>query len=248
MASVISRPAAGAAGRGRRLTFQAVLVDTGWMRAQAVNLPRLLAVLVVAFAQFESRPILGAVELFRGFVLQLAFRWGTGCIAVDQNNRAVLLWSVASPGSESLGTQLLGMMAATAAGIVMVAFTGAVAMALVGSILLLAGLDLRLVLGLVLAFVTLRWTMTCVRAVRAYRTETSLYAKLPDRNRLRWSVDFLAAIPARTGHGGRLLERFLELADRSGAQVVLHCDDQLVGFYRRHGSRRFGCHPPAISG
>jgi GNAT superfamily N-acetyltransferase len=232
----------GGGGRAQlRLIFVPEPADTVEMRVRPVRLPRLLGVLVIAFAQFEDRPILGALELFRGFVLQVAFRWATRCIAVDESNRAVLLWSVvSSPRRSGLGNQLLGLMAAAFVGLLMVAFTGVIAMALAGSVLLLLGLDVRLVIGLVLAFVTVRWVMTCFRAVQAYRSEAALEAVLPSPHEHRWRIDFLAAIPARSGHGGRLLRRFLEHADRCGAEVVLHCERDLVGFYRRHGFSDFG--------
>ena len=70
------------------------------MRISPSRLPRLLGVLVIAFAHFEDRPLLGAVELFRGLSMQLAYRWATGQIMAAADDRAVLLWSVAFRSEE----------------------------------------------------------------------------------------------------------------------------------------------------
>lgn len=45
------------------------------MRISPARLFKLLGVIVIAFAQYEARPLLGAVEPFRGIAMQLAYRW-----------------------------------------------------------------------------------------------------------------------------------------------------------------------------
>ena len=77
--------------------------------------------------------------------------------------------------------------------------------------------------------------VTCWRGLVAYRIERGLEARLPQPTGLRWRIDCLAAVPARSGHGGRLLDAFLDHADACDAEVVLHCIRENVAFYRRHG-------------
>ena len=70
--------------------------DKAVMGVSPTRLPRLLVVVVMAFAPFEARPLLGAAELFPGMAMQLAYGWATGRVIADPSDKAVLLWSVAS--------------------------------------------------------------------------------------------------------------------------------------------------------
>ena len=206
------------------------------MRVSPVRLPRLLGVVVIAFAQFEDRPILGAVELFRGLAIQLAYRWATGRIVADPDNRAVLLWSDSLDWERRyLARELIGVLTATLVGIVMLAITSALLVVPLGVALSLAGVDRSVVVGIGLAVIILRWLVTCRRALRSYLSERTLATRLPAATSVRWQIDYLAAIPARSGYGGHLLDLFVHRADRCGAEVVLHCDRRNVPFYRRHG-------------
>ncbi len=206
------------------------------MRISPVRLPRLLGVVVIAFAQFEDRPLLGAVELFRGLAIQLAYRWATGRIVADPDDRAVLLWSEPLDWEgRSLARELIGVFTATVVGIVMLVVTSALLVVPLGVVLLLAGVDRKWVTGIGLSVIVLRWLLTCRRAIGSYRNEQALASCLPMAKSVRWQIDYLAAIPARSGYGGHLLDMFVHRADQCGAEVVLHCDDRNVPFYCRHG-------------
>lgn len=209
------------------------------MRISPSRLPRLLEVLVIAFAQYEERPLLGAVELFRGLSMQLAYRWVTGRVVAGTDERAVLLWSVAyrCEARRSLLREALGLLTATAVGLVLVAVTSAILLLPVSLALVFTGEHAKIIVGVGLAIVILRWLMASWRAVRSYRNELEVTARLPEPEVLRWRIDYLAAQPDRSGHGGRLLDAFLARADDAMAEVVLHSHRRNVGFYRHHGFR-----------
>lgn len=217
------------------------------MRISPARLPRLLGVVVIAFAQYEARPLLGAVELFRGIAIQLAYRWATGRVVADPSDRSVLLWSVVSRAERdrNVSLELCGILAATAVGCVLVVISSAILLLPLCALLVAVGADGEVVAGVGFAVVGLRWLMTCWRAFHSYQNEQKLMAQLPETSAPRWRIDYLAAIPARSGLGGRVLDLFLGYADESGAEVVLHCERHNVGFYRRHG---FHLTPTARSG
>ncbi len=210
------------------------------MRVSAVRLPRLLGVLVIAFAQFEDWPLLGAVELFRGLSIQLAYRWATGHVMADPGNRAVLLWSANHDPERRrrVWPELLGVVAATGVGLVLLCVTSAIFLVPLGFVLRAAGADDEIVWVVAFTIVGARWLGTCWHAFRTYQDEQALMASASKPTVLTWRLDYLAALPARYGHGGRLLDQFLADADRRVAEVVLHCDQRNVSFYRRHGFRQ----------
>ena len=209
------------------------------MRIAPSRLPRLLGVLVIAFAQYEDRPLLGAVELLRGLSMQVAYRWATGRIVAAADDRAVLLWSVAFHAKErqSLVVELFGASTATVVGLVLVAVTSAMLLLPLWLVVVFTGEHGGLVVKIGLAIVIARWLVTTWRAIHAYRDELALTARLPDPKVPRWRIDFLGAVPARRGYGGQLLNAFLARADDSMTEVVLHCEKRNVAFYRAFGFR-----------
>ena len=52
-----------------------------------------------------------------------------------------------------------------------------------------------------------------------------------------WLLQEIAALPRGRGHGTRILEAFLDLADKAYAPVVLVCPPERVAWYERHGFR-----------
>jgi len=209
------------------------------MRIAVSRLPRQLGVLVVAFAQHEDRPLLGAVELSRGLSMQFAYRWATGRIVAAGDDRAVLLWSVAfrSRERQTLMVEALGASVATLVGLALVAATSAILLLPLGLVVVITGEHGLLIVKVGLAIVIARWLMTTWRAIGAYRGELALTDRLPDPTVPRWRIDFLGAVPARRGYGGQLLGAFLSEADDSMTEVVLHCEKRNVAFYRHFGFR-----------
>lgn len=210
------------------------------MHVSAARLPRLLGVFVIAFAQFEDWPLLGAVELFRGLSIQLAYRWATGRVIADPGKRAVLLWSASHDpeGRRRVGPELLGAVAATGVGVALLCVSSAILLVPLCLVLRAAGVDDEVAVVVAFVIVGARWLVTCWRAIRTYQDEHALMTSASDPSALTWRLDYLAALPARHGHGGRLLEQFLADADRRGAKVVLHCEQRNDPFYRRHGFRQ----------
>jgi hypothetical protein len=191
----------------------------------------------MAFAPYEPRPLVGAVKLFRGTAIQLSYRWAAGQLMADPKGRAVLLWSApsGSRASRSFCRQLFGVLTATTVGIVMVLVCNGMLLVPLVIALILVGVAVTpvVVVGLCIAGASL--VMTSWRGLLAYQNERRLTARLPRQSALRWRIDCLAAVPARSGHGGRLLDAFLDHADACDAEVVLHCIAGNVAFYRRHG-------------
>jgi|GEM_PF-2586528 GNAT superfamily N-acetyltransferase len=200
-------------------------------------LPRLLCVIVMAFAPYEARPLVGAVKLFRGTAIQLSYRWATGQLVADPTGRAVLLWSAPSQSgtSRSLCRQLLGVVTATMVGVVLVLVCNGVFLLPLVIALIVVGVAVSPVVVAGLCIVGASLIITCWRGLLAHRIERELNARLPRPSGVRWRIDCLAAVPARSGHGGRLLDAFLDRADACDAEVVLHCIPRNVAFYRRHG-------------
>ncbi len=207
------------------------------MRIAPRRLPQLLGVLVIAFAQFEAWPLLGAVALFRGLSIQLVYRWVTGQVLADPSNRSVLLWSNvdSSAGCIRLWRKVSGALAATAVGFANLCVSAAILVLPLATLLTALGVEDEVAIGIPWAIVGVGWVITCSRAIRSYRSEVTLMSQLPPPSAPRWQIDHLAAIPARSGHGGRLLAAFLAQADSCRAEVVLHCDSRNVAFYRKYG-------------
>jgi GNAT superfamily N-acetyltransferase len=201
------------------------------------RLPRLLGILVIAFAAYEQRPLLGAVELFPGMAIRLVHRWITGHLVADSHRRAVLLWSEAfQKPTRRLGLrEVVGVLAATATGVVIVILSSLIIVCPGCIVMAELGVAHNVIAGVVLFFIVVRLLIVGVRAIRTYREKLALTARLPSPTGLRWRIDFLAAVPSNEGFGGHLLEEFLDHADECGAEVVLHCDDRNVSFYRHFG-------------
>lgn len=207
------------------------------MRISPVRLPRLLGTLVMAFAPYESLPLIGAAKLFTGMAIRLAYRWATGQVIADPSNRAVLLWSTTSrsAGRPALYRELFGILFATLVGIALIVVNNAILLLPLGVLLVVAGIATKWVVDILLAVIGTRLLMIGWRLIRSYRSEVTLSALLPPTPTPRWRIDFLAAVPARRGHGGTLLDAFLRQADERDTEVVLHCQKRNVAFYRRHG-------------
>lgn len=200
------------------------------------RLSRLLVVLVLGFAPYEPRPMLAAVELFRGLAIQLAYRRGSGELVAADDDRAVLLWSVCH-GRRSRIRIALGVTAAVCTGIVLFVVSNLILLTAVGAGMRLCGAGPGAIAEVRLCIVVIRLGVTAVRAAQAFSQDRRLIAQLPAAEGERWRVDYLAAIPQGRGHGGRLLGSFLRLADDRDAEVVLHCDSRNLPFYRRFGFR-----------
>jgi hypothetical protein len=181
-------------------------------------------VLVLAFAEAETRGLYSAIELLRGFAIQLGYRWALGTVVCTADDKAVLLWTPTSRQDPSLR----GARKAWAA---VVAVSVGLALFAISNVLLLVPLTLALrALGVSepavavvrLAIVAVRLMVTLVRALRAFRHDLWLSRRLPPTQARRWSLDYMAALPARAGHGSAVLRTFLRQADEAGAEVVLH--------------------------
>ncbi|BEP14561.1 hypothetical protein acdb102_28720 [Acidothermaceae bacterium B102] len=59
-----------------------------------------------------------------------------------------------------------------------------------------------------------------------------------------WLLQEICSYPRGRGHGTRLLQEFLRLADEADIPVVLVCPPERMGWYRRHG---FWLQPPEAS-
>ena len=211
--------------------------DRNEMRISPVRLPRLLGTLVMAFAPYEPQPLIGAARLFTGMAIRLAYRWASGQVIADPSNSAVLLWSSTSrrEGRPVPYRELLGILLATSVGIALVVLNNTILLLPLGVLLVVAGIATKWVADILLAVIGIRLLMISWQAFRSYRSEVALSARLPSPSTPRWRIDFLAAVPARSGHGGTLLDAFLRQADERGAEVVLHCQRRNVAFYRKHG-------------
>jgi len=217
-------------------------VEGNSVRIAPRRLPRLLSVVVTAFAPNEIRPLLGAVGLFRGIAIQLAYRWPTRQVLEDRCDRAVLLWSVEfrAGWSRSLHRELLGVLAATSVGIVLFIASSAILLLPLAMALWAAGMTASRVGDVEFSVAGTLLAMTFWRAFRAYLNDEALMSRLPSPSTTRWRIDYLAAVPARNGHGGRLLDEFLDYTDEHGAEVVLNCDSLTLSFYRHHGFHLVG--------
>jgi hypothetical protein len=215
------------------------------MDISPARLPRLLGDLVIAFAAYEPRPLLGAVELLPGMAIRLVHRWVTGRVTATPNGRAVLLWSVAfgEGRRRPYHRELLGVLAAIVMGIALVTFNCTILLLPLAVVLGAIGVTTSVIADVVLVVVGARLLMICWRAFSSYRGKLAVTGRLPAPSILRWRIDFLAAVPSRAGNGGSLLDAFLKRADECGAEVVLHCDGRNVAFYRHHGFHLVAAEP-----
>lgn len=199
-------------------------------------MPRLLMVLVLAFAPYEARPMLAAAEMFRGMAIQLSYRWAAGKIIAEPSDRAVLLWSDCGRRTRrDLPREVLAVSVSVATGLVLFVASNLLLLLSLTAALRSAGVSAGTVSNIRFGVVALRLAVTFCRAVHAYRHDSRLMARLPQHRGVRWRIDLLAASPEGSGHGRQLLHRFLEQADAADAEVVLNCDSRNVTFYRHYG-------------
>jgi len=205
------------------------------MRLPARRLPGVLGVLVMAFAPFEPRPLLAAAELFRGMAIQLAYRWPTHQVMGAEDGRAALLWSVPSGRPTRRGRRVLGVIVAVLVGIALFTASNTLLLLPLGLVLRAAGVSPDDVADVRIFVIGFRLSLTGWRAVTAYRHDAAILARFPAPGGRRLRIDYLAAAPSRSGHGGRLLQEFLRYADDLDAEVVLDSQSRNLPFYRRHG-------------
>lgn len=210
------------------------------MHVSPKRLPRLLGVLVMAFAETERHGLYSALALLRGFAIQLSYRWGLGTVLASADNRAVLLWSPVRHSHRDQGRvrAMVAMLAGVVTGVSMFLSSNLLLMVPLGLLLRVLDISGYTVRNVGIAIVAFRLLTTLVRAYRAYLHDARLLASLPCSPARRWRLDYVAAFPAGAGHGTRLLKEFLRFADERDAEVTLNCDPELVAYYRRHGFRR----------
>ena len=210
------------------------------MHVSPKRLPRLLGVLVMAFAESEAHGLYSALALLRGFAIQLSYRWGLGTVLATDDNRAVLLWSPVRHSHRDMG-HLRGtaaMLAGVLTGVSLFLLSNLLLLTPMSFVLHVLGISAATVRNIGIAVVGVRLLMTLIRACRAYLHDNRLLACLPRSATRRWRLDYVAAFPAGVGRGTRLLTDFLRFADERDAEVTLNCDPDLVAYYRRHGFRR----------
>lgn len=210
------------------------------MHVSPKRLPRLLGVLVMAFAETEAHGLYSALALLRGFAIQLSYRWGLGTVLATEDNRAVLLWSPVRHSHTDMGRlrATVALIAAVVTGVSLFLLSNLLLLTPLGLLLRLLGISAGTVRNVSLAVVAVRLLMTFIRAWRAYVHDTRMLACLPRSATRRWRLDYVAAFPAGAGHGTRLLTDFIRFADERDAEITLHCDPDLQAYYRRHGFRR----------
>src|SRR5580658_7481650 len=141
------------------------------MRISPIRLPKLLGILVMAFAPYEPLPLLGAAQLFSGMAIQLAYRWATGQVVADPTNRAVLLWSVTSKGLARhwLYREPFGVLLASFVGIGLVVVNYTILLLPLGVVLVWVGISTQLVADIVLAVIGMRLLIIGWRAIQSHR-------------------------------------------------------------------------------
>ena len=196
--------------------------------------PHVLTVLSLAFAPTERVPLLAVAELFRGFAIQLAYRWPVRQVMIDDDGRAALLWSV-PVGPPERARRAAGVGAAVIVGLALFVASNVLLLLPVRATLHAAGASANTLANVQFSILSVRLLFTFCRAVGAFVNDARLRDCFPPAAGRRLRVDHLAAIPARRGHGGRLLDEFLVYADSIDADVVLNADSSNVSFYRAHG-------------
>ena len=208
------------------------------MEVSPTRLPRLLMVLVLAFAPYEPRPMLAAAELFRGMAIQLSYRWAAGRVMAEASDRAVLLWTVCGRRPrKAVPREAWAVLVSVATGIVLFVASNLLLLLTLSAALKAVGVSAAAISNTRFGIVAFRLLVTLVRAVQAYVHDCRLMAKLAPQSGPRWRIDLLAASPEGSGRGRELLRSFLERADAAQAEVVLNCDSRNVSFYRHHGFR-----------
>ncbi|GAC1322739.1 MAG: hypothetical protein NVSMB13_01630 [Mycobacteriales bacterium] len=206
---------------------------------------RLTAVLAMALADGERSAALTCVGLFRGLLIQTAYRSVAGGL-MSQDRHAVLLWShVGSLGPLPMTRRVSAFARSVLGTVVAVAFEFGIK--LVSNVLLAAPLHLVLYLmgaswqtqWLVnVAIFGARMLVTFARALQAYVVDRQRRIDMPATTANCWRIDFMGAVPAGVGYGGELLRAFVTKSDAAGATVYLVCTPERYSFYRRHGFHR----------
>ena len=199
----------------------------------------------MALADGERAAALTFVGLFRGLLIQTAYRSVAGGL-MSQDRHAVLLWShVGSLGPLPVKRRMLAFARSVLGTVVAVAFEFGIKV--VSNVLLAAPLHVVLYLmgaswqtqWLVnIAIFAVRMLVTLAPAVRAYLLDRQRRPDMPATTANCWRIDFMGAVPAGAGYGGRLLRSFVTDSDAAGATVYLVCTPDRYSFYRRHGFHR----------
>lgn len=212
------------------------------MRVGLARLPRLLTTLVLAFALEDPESPLAVALLCRGRLVQLVQRWASRQLLADDRDRAVLLWYV-ERGQVPWRRRLAGAGAGVVAGALGFMTAGLVVASVVHAISRLLGATVEEGVASGAGVFLVRLSALAWWAVRAFRTTRTFERCLPPTTDApRWWLDYVAAVPARRGHGSALVRRFLALADEQGAEVALRCRPPLVPYYRRFGFEQVTAH------
>jgi hypothetical protein len=175
--------------------------------------------------------------LVRGLSVQLAFRTITRQALVIPG-RAVLLWSVVGIGHDpkvSRGRVALAALVATGLGTAVTGFPMVLLLPMEIGIDLL-GASEQLATLVVVGAAACSLLLMGHGAVVAFRAERRRARRMTaDDQAPVWRLDLLGALDSGQGHGGRLLDAFLDRADHAGAHVFLVTQPVNVGFYARHG-------------
>lgn len=226
-------------GRVRRLQVRRPCVDPYVVHVSVRRLPKLTVVLVLGFAEAEAHGLYSALELFRGFAIQIAYRWALGAVVAADGDRAVLMWSPVGPSRSAVEwiRRTVGMVLAVLVGLALFALSNLVLIMPFRLVLGAVGVSTDTVQDVCVGILGVRLLVTLWRALRAYLHDANLQWHTPASRHLQWRLDYMAAVPARRGSGSALLRTFLAAADRQDVEVVLNCQPPLVPFYRRHGFR-----------
>jgi hypothetical protein len=203
-------------------------------------------VTVLAFASFEPNPVQGTVRLFRGFAIQLAYRWGSRQVVTDDDH-AVLMWSRLTKGwnPRRFVREVQGVGFAVAVGTGMAVLSTAIVAVALHEVLIVARVNAGTRLWVIVAVVAFRFVLTLYGAWQALRLDVKRMRLLDEPVGEYWRIDYLAAQPLGGGHGSRLLGQFLAEADAADASVCLVTDPRNRDFYRRHGFRLAGVADPS---
>ncbi|MDQ6651074.1 MAG: hypothetical protein M3Z02_13290 [Actinomycetota bacterium] len=201
--------------------------------------------LAMALADGERAAALTFVGLFRGLLIQTAYRSVAGGL-MSQDRHAVLLWSHVGSLGPLPATQRVSAFARCVLGTA-VAVIFEFGIKLVSNVLLAA--PLHLVLYLIgaswqtqwlvnVAIFAARMLVTLARAAQAYFLDRQRRRDMPATTANCWRIDYMGALPAGSGYGGGLLRAFVSKSDAAGATVYLVCTPDRYSFYRRHGFHR----------
>jgi GNAT superfamily N-acetyltransferase len=201
-----------------------------------VRAMRLFMVLVLAFADNKRGPVSSA-GLMRGMSTQFSYRWAAGQVLADTDDHAVLLWSRLTPelGWRTRARAIVSVILSAIVDLVWSAiYSGPIAL-LVNGAARIGHHRLNSLPDVAVVVVVIRSADAIDRGKRSYQYHRSVVGGLPPAAIRRWCIDYLAALPAGHGHGGRLLTTFLARADTLTVEVVLHCATRNIAFYQRHG-------------